>query len=135
VHKVRVVVANRPRLMRDAVIATLSGHPDIEIVGEIEDEAKITDMVDRVRPDFLIVALEEPEVRPGICGFLLGRYPQMKVLAVAPEKNVTICYWAFCDLRSKRYQTSEETLLGILRSTTPVINSPLAQSEADKCVN
>src|SRR5215470_16065692 len=94
VEKIRVLVANRPRLMREMVVATLADQADIEIVGETADESEITEYVDRTRPDFLIIALEHPEVRPGLCGFLLGRYPQMKILAVAPEQNTGCFFWA-----------------------------------------
>jgi len=135
VHKVRVLVANRPRLMREVVLATLSGQPDIEIVGETQNDSEITELVERVRPDFVIVALEEPESRPGICGFLLGRYPQIKVLAIAPEKNISVCYWAFVDLRSKRFPTSEESLLGVLRGSTLLPEPVAAIDEKQKCVN
>ncbi len=134
-QKVRVLVANRPRLMREVVLATLAGQPDIEIVGETQDDDEITELVERIRPDFLIIALEEPESRPGICGFLLGRYPQMKVLAIAPERNTSVCYWAFVDYRSKRVQTSGESLLGILRSSNALPEKLAETSEKSKCVN
>lgn len=134
-HKVRVLIANRPRLMRDVVMATLADQPDIEIVGETQNDNEITELVEKVRPDFVIIALDEPESRPGICGFLLGRYPHLKVLAIAPDKNVSVCYWAFMDLRSKRFQTSEENLLGALRSSS-LIPDPLARAgEKQKCIN
>ena len=121
VQRVRVLVANRPRLMRDLVLATVGDQPDIEIVGETQDEAEITELVERMRPDYLIVSSEEPEVRPGLCGFLLGRYPQMKILAVAAERNNSIFYWAFVDIRSKRVETSEQGILSVLRSKPELV--------------
>jgi DNA-binding NarL/FixJ family response regulator len=121
VPKIRVLVANRPRLMRDLVLATIGEQPDIEVVGETKDEAEITELVERLRPDYLIVALDEPEVRPGLCGFLLGRYPQMKILAVAPERNSSIFYWAFVDIRTKRVETSELGILNVLRSKAALV--------------
>jgi DNA-binding NarL/FixJ family response regulator len=120
VDKIRVVVANRPRLMRELVSATICDQPDMEVVGEAQSETEITELVDRFRPDFLIIALEEPDPRPGLCGFLLGRYPQMRVLALAPEQNTGIFYWAFVDIRTRRIQTSEEEILNALRRMTPV---------------
>ncbi len=89
-QKVRVLLANRPRLMQEIVLATLANQPDIEVVGETQKEEEITELVDQVRPDFVVVSVGEPESRPGICGFLLGRYPQMKVLAIMPEKNIAV---------------------------------------------
>ncbi len=121
----RVLVANRPRLMREMVLAIIADEPDIEIVGETEIESQITELVERTRPDFLIIGMEQPEVRPGLCGFLLGRYPQMKILAVPAEQNQGVFYWAFVDIRSKLVETSEQGLLNVLRH-------PLALAEAQR---
>jgi DNA-binding NarL/FixJ family response regulator len=116
VQKQRVLVANRPRLMRDLVLGTIRDQPDIEVVGETEDEAEITELVERMRPDYLIVGVDEQETRPALCGFLLGRYPQMKILAVGADRNRSIFYWAFIDIRSKPVETSEQGMLSVLRN-------------------
>ena len=116
VRKIRVLVANRPRLMRELVLATIADQPDIEVVGETQNESEIAELVDTTRPDFLIIALDQTEVRPELCGFLLGRYPGMKVLAVAPQENNSILYSAFVDIRAKRIENSEQGLLNSLRN-------------------
>ena len=115
-RKIRVLVANRPRLMRELVLATIVEQPDIEVVGEIQNESEIPELVDTTRPDFLIIALDQTEGRPELCGFLLGRYPGMKVLAVAAERNSSILYSAFVDIRAKRVENSEQGLLNSLRN-------------------
>jgi len=113
--RVRVLVANRPRLMREMVIATIADQPDIEIVGEVTDETELNDMVEQTQPDVLILALEEPERRLSQCGFLLGRYPRMRILALAPEKNRGIYYWAMIDIRTKPVESSEAGVLNAIR--------------------
>ena len=122
-QKVKVLVANRPRLMKDLVLATIGDQPDIEIVGETEDEAEITELVERTRPDYLIIALQEPETRPGLSGFLLGRYPHMKILALAAERNSGMFLWAFVDIRSMRVESSEQAILNVLRSKAELVAS------------
>jgi chemotaxis response regulator CheB len=121
VRKVRVLVANRPRLMRELVLATIAEQPDIEVVGETNYESEVTELVERTRPDVLIIGLEDREERPGLCGFLLGRYPDMKVLAVAAERNSSIFYWAFVDIRSKPVETSEQGILAALRNKSEAL--------------
>ena len=121
----RVLVANRPRLMREMVLATIADEPDIEVVGETESESQITELVERTRPDFLIIGLEQPEVRPGLCGFLLGRYPQMKILAVSAQQHQSVFYWAFVDIRSTQVETSERGILDALRHPSETANSTL----------
>jgi hypothetical protein len=109
-----VLVANRPRLLRELVVAVLSKHSDIEIVGEVEEESRITDLVDRIRPEVLILASETQQRLSSLGGFLLGRYPNMKVLAVAECGNSAF-YWAVVDIRCKAVETSELGILNALR--------------------
>jgi AmiR/NasT family two-component response regulator len=115
VKRVRVLVANRPRLMREMVLATIADQSDIEVVGDIEDTSNISEIIEQVLPDVLILALENPEKRPGECGFLLGRYPHMKILALAPEQNRGVFYWAIVDIRSRPVESSEAGILNAVR--------------------
>jgi chemotaxis response regulator CheB len=120
-NKIRVLVANQPRLMRELILETISDQPDIEIVGETHDDGQIPDLVERLHPDFLIVALSESDERPGICDVVLERHPQLKILALAPERNSSMFYWAALDIRSDRVEASEEGVLSALRSRTQVV--------------
>jgi AmiR/NasT family two-component response regulator len=101
--------------MRELVIATISDQPDIEIVGEVADERDLTEVVEQVQPDVVILAMNEQEKSLGLCGFLLGRYPQMRILALAPEQNRGIFYWAFVDIRTKALESSEAGILSAVR--------------------
>ncbi|MGB8063171.1 MAG: hypothetical protein WCF26_14850 [Candidatus Sulfotelmatobacter sp.] len=113
--RVRVLVANQPRLMREMVIATISDQPDIEIVGEVVNEDDLNDVVEQTLPDVLILSLEEPEKPLGKSGFLLGRYPRMRILALAPEQNRGVYYWARIDIRNKPVESSEAGVLNAIR--------------------
>ena len=104
--RVRVLVANRPRLMREMVVATIADQPDIEVVGEVTNEKDLNDIVEQTQPDVLILALEEPGRPLDKCGFLLGRYPRMRILALAPEQNRGVYYWAMIDIRNKPVESS-----------------------------
>lgn len=121
--RVRVLVANRPRLMRELVMATISDQPDIEVVGEVSDGGDLTEMVEQAQPDVLIVAMDEPEKHLGQCGFLLGRYPQMRILALAPEQNTGIFYWAIVDIRTKPLESSEAGILSAVRERPVLVGA------------
>jgi chemotaxis response regulator CheB len=122
VQTIKVLVANRPRLMRELVLATISDQPDIEVVGVLDDEGGILESVERAKPDFLIVALDQSEERPRICDALLDRFPHMRILALAAERNSSISYWANLDIRSNRIENSEEGILTALRSRKVVVS-------------
>jgi chemotaxis response regulator CheB len=114
-RNVRVLVANRPRLMRELVLAILFDQPDIEVVGQVEDEADILSAVEEKSPDYLIVGLGDPGARPSVCDALLSKFPDMKILALAPERNSSVFYWASLDIHSFDVEASEDGILGALR--------------------
>jgi chemotaxis response regulator CheB len=115
-RKIRVLVANRPRLMRDLVLATISDQPDIEVLGALDDDSKIAQVVAESQPDFVIVALDEANERPPICDYLLSHHPLVKVLAVAAEQDNSVFFWS--DIRSAAIESSEEGILNALRGKT-----------------
>ena len=121
VKRVRVVVANRPRLMRDLLLMSIADQPDIEVVGEVPEESQLAEMVEELQPDALILSLDDPEKHSALCGFLLGRYPQMKILALAPERNQGLYYWAVVSIRCQQLESSENTVLSALRARSPIV--------------
>ena len=112
---IRVVVANRPRLMRELVLETIINQPDIEIIAEIHNENEIVHIVKGTQPDFLIIALDESNQRPPLCDTLLRLYPEMKILALAPERNSSIFYWSSFDIHESTEEASEVGILSTLR--------------------
>lgn len=112
---IRVLVANKPRLMRELVLATISDQPDIEVVGQVQNDDEIEGAVERTQPDFVIVALEDSDSLPNRCRGLLEHHPHLRVIAIAPNRNSTICYWASLNIESNRIESSEESVLSALR--------------------
>jgi len=115
---IRVLVANRPRLMRELILETLADQPGIEVVGEVTNEVEIPDRVNQTLPDFLVIALDEPGRRPVICETILRVHPEVRILAVASGQNRTICYWASFDIHSDDIEPSEAGILNALRNIT-----------------
>lgn len=112
---IRVLMANRPRLMRELMVATIAEQPDIEIVGEVEEDSDLLSAVEKTRPDFMIVALEEFNELPQVCRSILHSYPQMKVIAVSSDRNSSMFYWASLQVQSNEIEASEAGVLGALR--------------------
>ena len=119
--RVRVLFANQPRLMRELLMALIGDQPDIELVGEVEDRGDLVEAVEQVRPDVLIVAMDDREKHRVQCGFLLGRFPQMRILALAPEQNRALFYWAIVDIRSASLESSEAGILNAVRQGPPLV--------------
>jgi DNA-binding NarL/FixJ family response regulator len=113
---IRVVVANQPRLMRELVLETINEQPDIEIVAEIQNEMEIARAVEGTHPDFLIIALDDTDQLPDQCQSLLRRHPEMKILGLAPERNVSVFFWASLDIHKAPVEASQAGILKSLRS-------------------
>jgi chemotaxis response regulator CheB len=118
-RSIRILVANRPKLMRELILATLSDEPGIEIVGEVSDEAEIRQRVRQTSPDVLVIALDEPAKRPDICDTLLRDQPGLRIIAVASQQNCSVFYWASFDIHSSQIEPSEQGILNAVRNITP----------------
>lgn len=112
---VRVLVANRPRLLRELVLSTLSEQAGIRVVGEARDEQDVRSLVAETKPDFLLIALDESQRRPVLCDVLLREFPALRIIAVAPNTNVGIFYWASLEIHSTKMEASEQALLEAIR--------------------
>jgi hypothetical protein len=106
--------------MRELVLSTLTGQAGISVVGEAENEQDVRSLVEETRPDFLLIALDEPQRRPPLCD-LLQEFPALRIIAVAPNINVGICYWSTFEIHSKTMEASEEALLGVLRKNAVAV--------------
>lgn len=120
-QRIRVLIATRPRLIRELISATIADQPDIELVGEVGDQQDLAEAVAETRPDVLIVPMDDRDKYRVQCGFLLGRYPEMKILALAPEQNRAQFYWAVVDIRSKPLESSEAGILDAMRQRSQVV--------------
>ena len=121
--KIRVVVANRPRFLRELLLGLFADEPDIEVVGEVTepDYEHIGSLIDQTQPQFLILGREKVEGRPSLCEALLWRNPELRILVVADDQESIVFYWANLDIRSKSLETSEAAILELLRSNVPQV--------------
>ena len=120
-NRIRVLIANQPRLMRELISATIADQPDIELIGEVGKNEDLAEVVAETRPDVLIMPMDDCDKYHAQCGFLLGRHPEMKILTLAPEQNRALYYWAIVDIRSKPLESSEAGILDAMRQPAQVI--------------
>lgn len=114
-NPVRVLVANRPRLLREMVLTALAEQSGIDVVGEADDERDVPALVAKTQPDFLLIAMDEERRRPRLCDLLLRQFPTLRIIAVAPHSNLGIFYWASFEIHSATLEASEEGLLEVIR--------------------
>jgi DNA-binding NarL/FixJ family response regulator len=111
----RVLLANQPRLLRERVLAAIANQPDIEIVGQLEDACDIPEAVARLRPDWVVVTLEESGALSPQCYDLLEEHPQTKILSISSRRNSATLCWATLIMHSNQMEPTQKNLLGALR--------------------
>lgn len=117
---IRVLVANRPKLMREVIIETIDDQPDITIVGEVSEEAEILSRVEETQPDILFIALNDERERPAVCDMILRSHPEISIFAIAEHTNQTMRYWASFDIHSSVMDASRDAILSAIRSRAVV---------------
>ena len=121
----RVLVANRPKLMREVILTALADQPGVEIVGEVSDESDINPQVRATLPDLLVIALDENELRPPICDQVLREHPELRIIAVASRKNRTLYFWASFDIHCTDIETSLAGIMSVVHQPAESGRTPL----------
>ena len=121
----RVLVANRPKLMRQVILSALTDQPGIEVVGEVSDESNILPQVRATLPDLLVIALDENELRPPICDQVLREHPDVRIIAVESRKNRTLYFWASFDIHCTDIETSLAGFMSVVHHPAESGRTPL----------
>lgn len=116
---IRVLIANRPRLLRELILTTLADQPDIEVVGEVDNEADVLGRLAETKPDVVVIAQDRVGERPSLCDQLFRVRPDMRIIAVALHHRHLVHYWTCLDIRAREVEASEDAVLEILRANFP----------------
>lgn len=82
VHRIRVAMANMPRLLADMVRTGLSSEPDLVLVAELREVTALEENPNIASVDVLIVGVED-EGLPESCGRLMLQRPQLRLLGLS----------------------------------------------------
>lgn len=87
-EKITILLAEDHHVVRRALFTHLQQNPDFSIVGEIADGEGLVDMVQRLRPDLLLMDLEMPHHEPiEVTTALRRRYPELKIVVLSAHKT------------------------------------------------
>lgn len=85
-NKIRVLLANHPMMVSDAIRQVVTDQEDMELVGDCRGPMKILQETGRTQADAVIFPQEGNE-ELGLCSQLLAVYPDLTIISVA-ENNV-----------------------------------------------
>lgn len=91
--KIRVLIANPTRVLRDLLYDTIRKQPGIEIVGDVSEEDAILSAAVRTNADCVIIPLGEDSLPQAMCSEILTSRPDVKIVAIGEGTNVLAVYW------------------------------------------
>ncbi len=82
--KIRVLFANHPLMVPDAIRQLVAEQEDMEVVGDCRGPMKILQEVGRTSADAVILTQEGSD-EPGLCSQLLAVYPDVTTFVLASD--------------------------------------------------
>jgi DNA-binding NarL/FixJ family response regulator len=82
-ERIKIVITNVPRMLREIIAGTLSTQSDMALVGEVSDPEALADAVTRTGADVVIWGAEGCD--PAAVRWLLETRPTLKVLGVEDD--------------------------------------------------
>ncbi len=83
-NKIRVLLANHPMMIPDAIRQLVAEQEDMELVGDCRGPMHILQETGRAKADAVILAHEDTR-ESGLCSQLLSVYPDLTILSVTPD--------------------------------------------------
>lgn len=108
--KIRVLFANYPMMVPDAIRILVEEQEDMEIVGDCRGPMKILQETGRTKADAVILA-QEKMGEPGLCSQLLAVYPDLTIVSVTVD--MTSAYTQ--QLCSHRKSVAEDQLRNVVQ--------------------
>lgn len=83
-NKIRVLLANHPMMIPDAIRQLMAEEEDMELVGDCRGPMHILQETGRTKADAVILVHQDTK-EPGLCSQLLSVYPDLTILSVTPD--------------------------------------------------
>jgi len=81
----RIILANRPRLLREIIKRAFQRYPDMRIVGELSESINLLQCIEQLRAHWIVISLSPNGKFPEFVDLLMHDYPNIGVLAFATD--------------------------------------------------
>jgi DNA-binding NarL/FixJ family response regulator len=86
---IRILLADDHKLIREALSRFLKGQEGMDVVGEAKDGVTAMELVEKLRPDIVIMDVSMPPVLSGLeaTRWICSRWPEVKIIALSMHKH------------------------------------------------
>ena len=82
--RIRILIADDHELVRSAIAAVLADEPNFEVVGQASDAREAIRMVQRLKPDVVVMDVDMPRVNGVDATRLIrGTWPSVRVVSLS----------------------------------------------------
>ncbi len=118
-NKIRVLLANHPVMVPEAMRQLVEEQEDMEVVGDCRGPMKILQETGRAKADAVILA-QEGSHEPGLCSQLLAVYPDLTILSVTTD----LAFAFTQQLRSQRRELTNGERERVIESLRAAVRHP-----------
>ena len=112
--KIRVLLANHPVMVPDAIRQLVTDQEDMELVGDCRGPMRILQETGRTKADAVILAQAGTD-EPGLCSQLLAVYPDLTIVGVTTDMGATFTQ-RMCSHRKRTPTHQYSDIVQVLRS-------------------
>ena len=123
--KIRVLLANHPMMIPDAIRQLVAEQEDMEVVGDCRGPMRIIQETGRTKADAVILAQEGTD-EPGLCSQLLAVYPDLTIMSVTTDMASAFTQ----QLCSHRRNVTSGEQLDIVQTMRMAVRKPCAEKRA-----
>jgi DNA-binding NarL/FixJ family response regulator len=91
VERIRVLLAELPRMLSEIIESVIADQQDMSIVGAIDSRDRVTSALVRTPADVVIVGLRDAETTASLNRVLLEQ-PRLKLLAISGDERSSYLY-------------------------------------------
>lgn len=113
--KIRVLLANHPMMVPEAIRQLVEAQEDMELVGDCRGPMKILQEVGRTKADAVILAQEDTG-ELGLCSQLLAVYPDLTIISVVPGTRTAFTQ-QLCSHRKASTSSDSGAIIQLIRET------------------
>jgi DNA-binding NarL/FixJ family response regulator len=123
-----ILLSEMPRMLHDVIGNVIGVEPDLRVVAHDVETGALLERVERERPDVVMLCAES-ESPPAMCEQLLGRFPQLAVVALE-EQGLRGSIYMMRPIRFRVAEISSAQLVTAIRRAAEQLPFPASVLEA-----